>query len=158
MTLLGKRCWIKTQKNSLQLRHYNAEETAIQRIKQLERKRANGFKKKLREAKEELEYKDSKLEESWQRYHAEVADKRQSQRDFRLYRSASQEMCKKHDELQKEIGEFRSNSSGFIKRSIHQELMTEHQQLMKEYAYSQKLVSAWKSQCGRFQTQNTTKE
>ena len=52
-------------------------------------------------------------------YLAEVSDKRESQRDFRLYRSASQEMCKKYDELQKEIGEFRSNSNGFIKRTIY---------------------------------------
>ena len=76
MTLLGKRCWIKTQKNSLQLRHCNAEEAAIYKTKQLERKRAAGFKKKLREAKEELEYKDSKLEESWQKYQEEVKAKR----------------------------------------------------------------------------------
>ena len=64
MTLLGKRCWIRTQKNSLQLRHLNAEVSAMEKINLLERKRSVGFQRKLKEAQEEIEFKDSKLVES----------------------------------------------------------------------------------------------
>ena len=66
-------------------------------------------------------------------------------------------MCRKYDELQKEIEAFRSNKTGYIKRDVYMELVTEHEQLKKEHQHNNKMVNAWKSQCGRFQSQNLTK-
>jgi hypothetical protein len=101
-----------------------------------------------------MEFKDQKLEEAWVRIKEEVKDKRQAQRDFRLHRSASQEMCRKYDEMKNEIQEFHSNRTGYIKRSEYIELMNKHDELKKQNQHQCSMLQAYKSQCGRFQLGN----
>jgi hypothetical protein len=89
MNLLGKRCWVKTSKKFKDSNKRSAEEEAMKRTNKLERLRSIGFKKKMKDLKEEITFKDQKLEESWMMYKEEVTAKRLSQRNLRLHRSAS---------------------------------------------------------------------
>jgi hypothetical protein len=135
MNLLGKRCWINPQKDQVDPRQRDAGDEAIKRTNKIERQRAAGFKKKLKEVEDELDYKDQKLEESWLNYKEEVQAKRQAQRDLRLHRSASQEMCRKNDEMKTEIQQFHSNRTGYIKRSEYVELGTKFEEMKKDHQH-----------------------
>jgi hypothetical protein len=72
MNLLGKRCWVQPQKEQVNPSQIDAEDEAIKRTNRIERQRASGFKKKLREVEEEMEFKDQKLDEAWVRIKEEV--------------------------------------------------------------------------------------
>jgi hypothetical protein len=59
----------------------------MNRTNKLERLRSINFKKQIKELKEELTFKDQKLEESWSMYREEFADKRSCMKDLRIHRS-----------------------------------------------------------------------
>ena len=153
MTLLGKRCWTQTSKNSHDGSHSDADSIALNRVLSIERNRTFEYKKEYKESKQKLLQKDLELEEAVIKIKEEIKDKRDAQRDLRLFKEAQKEQSKSYYLMKKEIDEFKSNANGYVKRSKYQKLTADHDELIKENDHNKKLIEAWKGQVGRLQMQ-----
>ena len=119
MELLGKRRMIDNPEKPKEVDNSDAEKQVLDQNLKFERKRIKKFKRKIQDLRLVIQVKDYALKEGNDQLKAEIKAKRESQRDFRLFREASQEQLKKNSKLQKEIDDFRSDENGYIKKSSY---------------------------------------
>ena len=91
LVLLGKRCWQQSSAGAEELGDVEAKVAMMKKVNALEKKRAIKYRRELRNVKEQLESKDSLLEETHAAWKEEVQAKRSAQKDLRLHREATQE-------------------------------------------------------------------
>ena len=114
------------------------------------------LKKELKEAHAEIGNMDQTIKSSWEQLKEANQKKRQAQRALRIERSASQELVNHYSDMQKEFNEFKSNPNGYIKWTEYDECKKNNDELLGQLAHANKMIEAWKGQCGRFQLTNGT--
>ena len=108
----------------------------------------------LDDAHAEIGNMDTTIKSTWEQLKEANLKKRSAQTALRVERSASQELVNHYSDMQKEFNSFKSNTAGYIKRSEYVESKNANAELQEKLIHANKMVEAWKGQCGRFQLTN----
>ena len=84
MNLLTKRAWVQPKKCDDEEEQGDKDTMNKRKQKQIEKRQMQLLQRDLKDANDELKFKDQKLEECWVRIKEEVQDKREAQKSLRL--------------------------------------------------------------------------
>ena len=107
-----------------------------------ERERARQIKSELKEAKDEVTACKQLIEELSEKHNEQLADKREAQKDLRLFKESQAQACKRYAQMEKKVEELESADFGAVKKSEFDKLQEELQEVKQSRDKAQKLVAA----------------